>query len=493
MTKRSSQYTGAHLNMQNNQSRQKKGSQFKHRAILHGLVGVVCFGFFMTAFGEFEQNIAAKFDVPIGTQKSLITTTTLPQNSTNLKQKHGASDFAISGNALNIALGTISINRKNKRNSTYFVPQPKFSQQEIIELAARRAKQIAELDRQAALRAAATRRAEKKLAAQKLVENKALRKAETTSEIKAKKLSPLELQSTKVTATKTASGAKQSLFIQPDAQNLRNQSSIAPKILTAKEIETLKQDSKNQAELYVAEQVAPMPTIHSGADKSQFVEAMLAQVTAQAHETEIGWSAGNGKSSTIRRQTISLDKLNGFTIVDGKIATRESKIVADRILMANVKVPVPLKRPKYIPKPKNIVLSTTRSSLTCLTTALYHEVRGESRAGQLAVAEVISARRRSKSYPNTFCGVIYQNATKRNACQFSFACDGKTDLPRDLKTWKKMKQLAADFLAGRASAPSVRGATHYHTKAVSPKWRWAMKRLGSIGAHIFYKDPRARA
>lgn len=504
MTNRSSHYTGAGLNLQQNQQRQKKGSKFKHRAALHVLIGVACFGLFMGSFSRFEQEIATQFNIfnPVPAARVLYQ---IPQTA-NLQQKHGASDYAISLNILDKPSDTIHINRNNKRNSTYYVEPPKFSKQQLVQMAEHRAKQIAELDRQAAIRAAKQRVADKreaeqrqaakaqlaKLAAQQELAAK-LAKNNASSAIKPKNIANFEALKIAEKPPLKLSAKKQDLTVQPDAKQLLTKNISTPKILTTEEIDRLKRDISGNAELYLAEQIAPMPTIHTADGKSDFVEAMLAKVTAQAHDTQIGWSAGNGKSSAIRRQTIALNKLNGFTLVDGKITTKVNQIVGDRILMANVKVPAPLKRPKYTPRAKTNPLTTNRTSLTCLTTALYHEVRGESRAGQLAVAEVISSRRRSKSYPNTFCGVIYQNATKRNACQFSFACDGKTDLPRDLKTWKKMKTLASDFLAGRAGAPAVRGATHYHTKAVSPKWRWAMTRLGSIGAHIFYKDPKARA
>ena len=472
MTKRSSHLTDAQKNLYKNQKRNKTISIFNHRAALHLLVGLASLGFFIGFLDQMEHYIAIQLGI-YEPDKPTLTLYQIPQTA-NLRQKHGDSAYDIAGHSLKKNPDNIRINRKNKRDSTYFIKVVKLDQEAAIQLATRRAKQIAELDRQAALNEA--------LAKAALLE--AEKRKATSSEIKAKKIASFDFQPTKTNS---------SLTDQPDSEDLRIASLNKTKILSGDEIDQLKRDKINLTATYAAEQMAPMPNIHSGKVKSEFVENMLAQVTAQAHETEVGWSSGNGKSSSIRRQTISLDKLNGFTVLDGKLATKETESTSDRILMANIQVPAPLKRPKYTPKNTPKAITTNRSSLTCLTTALYHEVRGESRAGQLAVAEVISARRRSRSYPNTFCGVIYQNATKRNACQFSFACDGKTDLPRDLKTWAKMKKLAGDFLAGRASAPKVRGATHYHTTKVSPKWRWSMKRIGRIGAHIFYKDPRARA
>ena len=35
------------------------------------------------------------------------------------------------------------------------------------------------------------------------------------------------------------------------------------------------------------------------------------------------------------------------------------------------------------------------------------------------------------------------------------------------------------------------GATHFHTRAVRPKWAKKFKKTATIGAHIFYRQPGA--
>ena len=62
----------------------------------------------------------------------------------------------------------------------------------------------------------------------------------------------------------------------------------------------------------------------------------------------------------------------------------------------------------------------------CLAEAIYFEARGESEEGQAAVAQVVLNRVSSGLYPASICGVVYQNRQRRNACQFSFACDGRS-------------------------------------------------------------------
>src|SRR5262249_61856823 len=63
--------------------------------------------------------------------------------------------------------------------------------------------------------------------------------------------------------------------------------------------------------------------------------------------------------------------------------------------------------------------SRTKSE-KCLAEAIYFEARGEAVRGQMAVAQVVLNRVFSGKYPNTVCGVVYQNAHRRLHCQFTF-------------------------------------------------------------------------
>ena len=123
----------------------------------------------------------------------------------------------------------------------------------------------------------------------------------------------------------------------------------------------------------------------------------------------------------------------------------------------------------------------------CLATAIYFEARSEPKAGQTAVAQVILNRVEAQTYPDTICGVVYQNKEKRNACQFSFACDGKPDLPRDTQAWKRAQEVGSNVLEGRDLLTGIEAATHYHADYVSPYWAPKMRRLSKVGRHIFYQ------
>lgn len=123
----------------------------------------------------------------------------------------------------------------------------------------------------------------------------------------------------------------------------------------------------------------------------------------------------------------------------------------------------------------------------CLARGIYFEARGEPVKGQAAVAQVILNRVRNPHYPNTICGVVYQNKHWRNRCQFSFACDRIRDRVGNKRVYEVAEHVAAETTAGRIWLPQVGSSTHYHATYVNPRWNRRMKRVGRIGLHIFYR------
>lgn len=128
--------------------------------------------------------------------------------------------------------------------------------------------------------------------------------------------------------------------------------------------------------------------------------------------------------------------------------------------------------------------------LTCMATAIYFESRGESYRGQIAVGQVVMNRIAHKLYPDTICAVVYQNKSRRNACQFSFACDGRPDRVYDRKAWAQAEEIARGVVAGELYLPEVGNATHYHASYVYPAWAPRMQRVTKIGLHVFYRFKR---
>ena len=123
----------------------------------------------------------------------------------------------------------------------------------------------------------------------------------------------------------------------------------------------------------------------------------------------------------------------------------------------------------------------------CLTDAIYFEARGEAVRGQIAVAQVVLNRAFSGYYPTTVCGVVYQNAHRRLACQFTFACDGIPDKITEPDAWERAKTISRETLDGKYWLADVGKATHYHAYWVRPRWVRTMNKLDKIGVHTFYR------
>ncbi|MBV6658122.1 MAG: cell wall hydrolase [Devosiaceae bacterium] len=123
----------------------------------------------------------------------------------------------------------------------------------------------------------------------------------------------------------------------------------------------------------------------------------------------------------------------------------------------------------------------------CLAEGIYFEARGEPRRGQVAVAQVIMNRVNHDEFPDTICGVVYQNQHWRNRCQFSFACDGIPERVTEQRAWEESESVARQVLEGRDLIDTITGSTHYHATYVRPRWAPRMIRLDRVGLHIFYK------
>ena len=123
----------------------------------------------------------------------------------------------------------------------------------------------------------------------------------------------------------------------------------------------------------------------------------------------------------------------------------------------------------------------------CLSQALYFEARGETVKGQFAVAEVIMNRVKSARFPDSLCGVIRQGTGKRYQCQFTYTCDGHAEVIREPQAFERVSKVARAVMDG-VTGNLTDGATHYHTKAVRPRWSRVYHQTAQIGDHIFYRQ-----
>jgi spore germination cell wall hydrolase CwlJ-like protein len=123
----------------------------------------------------------------------------------------------------------------------------------------------------------------------------------------------------------------------------------------------------------------------------------------------------------------------------------------------------------------------------CLAEAVYFESRGEAVRGQIAVAQVVMNRVFSGKYPDTVCGVVYQNKYRHLACQFTFACDNNPDVIREPDMWERARKISKAMLDGQIWLPEVGKSTHYHAYWVRPSWVAEMKKMYKFGVHTFYR------
>ena len=118
----------------------------------------------------------------------------------------------------------------------------------------------------------------------------------------------------------------------------------------------------------------------------------------------------------------------------------------------------------------------------CIAVAVYHEARGESLEGQMAVAQVIKNRAMSGKYPSDWCGVVKQ------PWQFSFVRHGQfPSVDVNSEAWRKAVGITR--LAVANAVPSVpKECLWYHANYVAPRWSNNLQRVEQIGAHIFYRS-----
>jgi spore germination cell wall hydrolase CwlJ-like protein len=129
---------------------------------------------------------------------------------------------------------------------------------------------------------------------------------------------------------------------------------------------------------------------------------------------------------------------------------------------------------------------TSEKEMKCLAEAVYFESRSEPERGQAGVAQVVINRSRSGVYPPTVCGVVYQNRHRYLACQFTFACEGKSLRITEPGAWSTAVRIAKDVAEGRTYLAGVGNATHYHANYVRPWWARHMDKREKVGKHIFY-------
>ena len=119
----------------------------------------------------------------------------------------------------------------------------------------------------------------------------------------------------------------------------------------------------------------------------------------------------------------------------------------------------------------------------CLAKNIYFEAGSEPRKGKIAVAEVTMNRVKSRQFPRTVCGVVYQKT--RNTCQFSWVCINGKKI-RSKTAWRESLQIAENILISKRRYGIIGDAMYFHADYVEPKWANEKRLIKQIGRHIFY-------
>ena len=135
----------------------------------------------------------------------------------------------------------------------------------------------------------------------------------------------------------------------------------------------------------------------------------------------------------------------------------------------------------------------------CLAKNIYFEAKNQGTAGWAAVASVTLNRVNDTRYPNSICEVVYQGPARpswkdpelmipiRHKCQFSWYCDGKSDVMRNTSKREEIIKFAEYVLSTKFDLDITDGATHYHADYVYPAWAKTKTKTIEIGDHIFYR------
>ncbi len=118
--------------------------------------------------------------------------------------------------------------------------------------------------------------------------------------------------------------------------------------------------------------------------------------------------------------------------------------------------------------------------LECLATGVYFESKSEPLAGQLAVGQVIANRAASGGrFPSTYCGVLFQRG------QFSFVHGHSLPhVAHSSRQWQTAVAIAK-IVDENLKNSVVGDALFFHARYVSPGWH--LKRVASIGNHVFFR------
>jgi spore germination cell wall hydrolase CwlJ-like protein len=129
--------------------------------------------------------------------------------------------------------------------------------------------------------------------------------------------------------------------------------------------------------------------------------------------------------------------------------------------------------------------------LDCLAINIYREAGHEPFEGKVAVGQVTMNRVVDGRFGKDVCGVVYQKnvVMERVICQFSWACDSvHRNRPINKPAYTESYEVAKKVLLEGFRLDIMKKAMYYHADYVNPNWK--LEKIGKIGRHIFYKEPK---
>ncbi len=153
----------------------------------------------------------------------------------------------------------------------------------------------------------------------------------------------------------------------------------------------------------------------------------------------------------------------------------------------------------------DFLIPLDEEEFNCMRLNMYYEVRNQkSDEAYAAVGYTVMNRVAQKN--SSICGIVKKKGrsktTGKIVCQFSWYCDGKSDVPKlmvrtktgkmvpnlsEQEAWNRAGRLAEAVMRNEVDNPIGR-ATMYHATYVSPKWDFKkLNKVARIETHIFYE------
>ena len=122
--------------------------------------------------------------------------------------------------------------------------------------------------------------------------------------------------------------------------------------------------------------------------------------------------------------------------------------------------------------------SYDNTQMNCLALVGYHEAKGESDRGMIAVMQVTMNRVKSEKFANTICGVVYSKG------QYSWTKHNPKI--KEQEQYERAKRLAYEVVNGKHHDISGKALFFVHVKT-NRNWLKKLTHTCTIGNHKFFK------